>query len=345
MSSSPVVLYNATVCESRGDERRAPLLGATLPLLLARGADQLIVPAPSFRTEKERAEAVRSLPEARRHMVRVVDEDGQILERVREFLAPIRTHVCHAAGLGMPRVLDFIYQFAIATRYRAAILDDSLQRARTAVLAVDAHWYAGEAKCRLAEVVRLVAAYSPVVAPQSQLMAELTEPTPSLDVWKILDDASYSSVTVRFGRLGFLRQPRLAMQRLIRRWREVLTRPTVQEKLKFAQAVGDVSPASSVANPFLSAIAAIPRRAAPFVPPFVPLLPATTHAINRTALPTAAWETPLFRETHLHGDRWSTSLRSTRLLAPFNEQPDLDVELGYRSESAAAIRRLQNQFV
>lgn len=87
----PIVVrhMNALVHKDGADVEKS-VLPQLAVLLVARGANRVVVPVPTP-GERELVEAAAlALPPERRRLVRLVDQDGDLLNRVRTYLWPLR---------------------------------------------------------------------------------------------------------------------------------------------------------------------------------------------------------------------------------------------------------------
>src|SRR5437870_4450186 len=87
----PVILQHLDACGVKDGRRVTTSIVPVLAVLLvARGSDRLVIPAPHAR-DRERAESgIARLPRERRGLVSLCDTDGKISARVHDYLEPLR---------------------------------------------------------------------------------------------------------------------------------------------------------------------------------------------------------------------------------------------------------------
>src|SRR6476646_3808116 len=110
----PVILEHEDACGVVGATKvKTPTIAATALILAARGADQILVPCPSKYELERTAEGLDLLPRERRSCVKVIDNDGDVLRRVREYLQPLAASVSEWPEDAFVGFLeDFLYQVA-----------------------------------------------------------------------------------------------------------------------------------------------------------------------------------------------------------------------------------------
>jgi hypothetical protein len=246
---------------------------------VARGADQLVVPAPSDRERDHVQAGIAGLPLSRRKLVRVVDEDGDVLARVREYVTPIRRQASKWPETAFVQFAEsFLYHIALGSKYGAGIADDSVEVVRSFVPIIDPGVFSGEARFRVAELVALICCYEPVAPDHLAWTAEVSRPERAADIWRIFDSTEYASVASTSGRLGLARHPRVVMRQVRRTLVELLRHPAAQGLLRLGRTTADVAGAPGKATELIgniveSAMDIRPSHAS-HMPPFMPLGPA-----------------------------------------------------------------------
>ncbi len=170
----PVILQHLDACGVKDGHRvSTSIVPALAVLLVARGCDRLIIPAPHA-AERERAEAgIAKLPPERRNLVSLCDTDGTVLARVRDYVHPLQRQAQKwPEDAFVEFAEDFLYEVLVATSQRAGILSDSASVLREFVAIVDPTQFAGEARFRLAEICRMVCSYKPAVIDHGQYVID-----------------------------------------------------------------------------------------------------------------------------------------------------------------------------
>ena len=246
MPSFPVLLEHelARGVDGHGASVRAPVLDAAATVLVCRGADTLVVPAPDPETLAEVSAGIESMPAHRRSLVRMVDTNGSVLQRVRSFLDPL---VAQAMKRPENAFLDFaegfLYQVALAKSHRAGIVSSKINTMREFVPIISTASFRGEARYRLAELIGVIATYEPIETPHA-LLATPVDRALASRIDEILEVAEFKDVVAASGWVGVVRKPRLAVARLRRRFRALLSKPQFSTTLGLASAVGDIADAS-----------------------------------------------------------------------------------------------------
>ena len=91
MLSVPVLLEHELACgvDAHGASVRASVLDAATAVLVCRGADTLVVPAPDPETLAEVSAGIETTPAHRRSIVRIVDTNGSVLQAGAVIFGPI----------------------------------------------------------------------------------------------------------------------------------------------------------------------------------------------------------------------------------------------------------------
>jgi hypothetical protein len=269
----PVVLQHLDACGVRDGRRVSSSIVPVLAVLLvARGADRLIIPTPHA-TDRERAESgIARLPVERRNLVSLCDTDGRILSRVRDYIEPLRRQARKWLEDAFVKFAeDFLYEVIIAIRQRAGILSDSASVVRDFVPILDPTECTGEARFRLAEICRMVCGYEPAVVDHGQYVIDARRDT-GASAWEILKMAEFRAVVAASGRIGYLKHPLLGLRRVRDRLRDLIRKPSVKPLIKLASTAADVAGAGGLggaAGEVLGLAANVPGQQ--FHPPFISL--------------------------------------------------------------------------
>ena len=274
MPSSPVLLEHELACgvDGHGASVRASVLDAATTVLVCRGADTLIVPAPDPQTLAEVSAGIETMPAHRRSIVHIVDRKGSQLQQVRSFLDPLVAQAMKWPENAFVNFAeDFLYQVALAQSHRAGIVSSTINVMREFVPIINTASFRGEARHRLAELIGVIATYEPIAMPHA-LLATPVERALASRIDEILEAAEFKDVVAESGWVGGAKRPRLAVARLWRHFRALLSKPRVSTTLGFASAAGDIGGASVVGTA-ISKISALvsPGEKREFAPPFVPL--------------------------------------------------------------------------
>lgn len=283
----PVILEHEDACGVVGATHvKTPTIAATALILAARGADQILVPCPSEYELERTAEGLDLLPRERRSCVKFIDNDGDILRRVREYLQPLAASVSGWPENAFVDFLeDFLYQVALGAKHRAGILADSVEVLRGFVPIIRREHFKGEARFRLAELVALICNYEPHQLDHGSFRLE----TPAQDgfspsAWELLDNAEFRAVVSVSGRLGYLKHPLVGLKRLRRVIQKFFSREDAKTILSLAKTTAECAGAGSTATAAEHIFEALIKlEGSAFRPPFVGLGPAQL-GIYRVAL-------------------------------------------------------------
>ena len=274
MLSFPVLLEHELACgvDGHGASVRASVLDAATVVLVCRGADTLIVPAPDPETLAEVSAGIETMPAQRRSIVRIVDTNGSVLQQVRSFLDPLVAQAMKWPENAFVNFAEgFLYQVALAQSHRAGIVSSKINIMREFVPIISTASFRGEARYRLAELIGVIATYEPIEIPHA-LLATPVDRALASRIDEILEVAEFKHVVAASGWVGVARKPRLAVARLWRHCRALLSKPQVSTTLGFASAVGDIGGASVVGTAISKMNDLVSRgEKREFAPPFVPL--------------------------------------------------------------------------
>jgi hypothetical protein len=278
----------------RGRQIEVPTLPTTGALLVARGADQLIVPAPSAQ-ERDHVEAgIAALPAERRHLVRVVDEDGAVLRRVRGYLEPLGRQATKWPETAFVDFAEsFLYQLALASTNRAGIADDSVSVVRGFVPIIDPGAFSGEARFRLAELVAVLCSYEPAAPEHVAWTLEVAREGAARSIWEIFDSSEFHAVVAASGKLGLVRHPKVLLQRIRSLLEALVDHPRAKPLMRLGSTAADLAGAPPGAAEALSVVIEATAVEAPagtdYWPPFIGLGPAQL-GVYRAALRAASPE-------------------------------------------------------
>lgn len=253
----------------------APTLAVAGALLVARGADQLIVPAPTEEDREWIEEGLIGIPRSRLNLVKVVDRHGDTLQQVRAYLGPLERQATKWPEDAFVSLSErFLYQLALATRYRAGIADDSVADIRGLVPMIDPGVFSGEARYRLSELFALLCSYEPAAPELLGWSSEVARVGASPDVWRILDLAEFRSVVAASGRIGLLLRPKVALRRMRRLLGDLVSHPRAKSLLRLGSTAVDVAGAPRAAEALGKFLEKATDAASPteeYWPPFLPL--------------------------------------------------------------------------
>jgi hypothetical protein len=269
----------------QGKPVKASVLSSAAVLMTSRGADRILVPAPSSYEEERIAEGVASLPRERRDIVKLVDKDGEIIGRIRNYLDPLRAQARkwpEDAFVGFTE--SFLYHLALGAKHKAGILDNSVQTVLGFVPILDFREFRGEAKFRLAEICSLICTYEPAVVEHGNCRVDLScQTATSTDVWELLNLAEFRTLLATSGKLGYLKHPTVGLRRLGTAIRTFVTHPKAKPFLGLASTAANIS-GVSVAEKIGRMVEQVGGFfGEPFRPPFMSLGPAEM-GIYRVAL-------------------------------------------------------------
>lgn len=284
MPSSVILEYQEAEGAKGTTTVHAPILGAVSLLLVAKGADEICVPAPTAEHEDMVQRAIADLPRERRHLIRVVDAKGETLRRVREYLAPLRSQATKWPEDAFVWFAEtFLYQAAIAHATHSSVVEGELETLRGFIPILDTRVFQGEAAYRLADIVSIVASYEPTVAGEGVLNPHADIARVGRTVDEILHSAEFHAFSSVAGGLGLALRPSVAIEEMIRRLKALLNRPSAQQALTLGRTAADLAGAGVSAEATSRLLGSLEINAGPFRPPFIGL-GATSLGLYRVAL-------------------------------------------------------------
>lgn len=292
--SFPMLIENT---EATGELYGKPLIVSTLAttslLLTSRGVDKILVATP---TESDRLIAERgllALPPERRANVALVDKDGRTLDRVLRYLDPL--HACvrkwpEDAFVGF--LVAFVYQVALAAKFKAAVGTDAVSVVRGFIPIVDPSVFRGEAGFRFAELAAMICSYEPALISHGALRTEVdTGSGLSSRLWKLIETAEFREVVEESGKLGWVEHPLIAARHLKNTLASYFQSKEANALLKSIGTVADLGAKAhlsfEVARTSADVLANFAESKEGYRPPFFPLGPAE-EGIHRMALATVS---------------------------------------------------------
>jgi len=288
--SFPILIENTeAIGELHGKSIRVSTLAATSLLLASRGVDKIVLPTPSNIDRLIAERGLLALPSERRSTVRLVDQNGEILHRVRHYLAPLVGCVQKWPETAFVGFLgDFVYQVALGAIFKAAIGTNAVSVVRDFIPIVDSSVFQGEARFRFAELAALVCSYEPAALSHGALRTEIdTGSGLSSRLWHLIETAEFREIIEESGKLGWAEHPIITIRHL----RNVLsTYLQTKEAATLFKSVSTIAGVGAKAHPSLEVAKASADVLANFTesregyrPPFLPLGP-SIEGIHRMAL-------------------------------------------------------------
>ena len=240
-----VLRHEEALAHNEGREATASVLPQVAVLLVARGADRVIVPSPDAEELEKVMTGVDSLPNERRDLVRVVDTRGELLTRVIDYLSPVSRQAAKWPEDAFAKFsVEFLYELVLGLKYGGSVLSNSVSIVRGFVPIIDPTQFSGEARFRLAELGRLICSYEPALIEQG--FYESDAPSASTtNALRIMETAEFNSLVSEAGQIGYLKNPLPALRELRRRFVELIKSPLAKETLTLASTAADASVAGT----------------------------------------------------------------------------------------------------
>ncbi|HEY5056120.1 MAG TPA: hypothetical protein VII58_08160 [Acidobacteriaceae bacterium] len=231
------------------------------------------------------------LPRERQGLVSLVDRDGGVFEQIIEYLRPLGLQAKKWPENTFVRCLvDFLYEIALASKYKSPIASSSVHTVRGFVPIIDPREFSGEARFRLAECISLICDYDADVIEHGNLQVDIPRSASNApDVWKFLDFAEFREVEAASGALGYLEVPSLGLRRLRYAISDLVRRPEAKPILSTAAIVTNLAGVKQAENLGKMAESVGLLSVAHFRPPFIPLGPLEL-ALYRSSLAEASRE-------------------------------------------------------
>ncbi|MFI5117678.1 MAG: hypothetical protein ACHP8B_13385 [Terriglobales bacterium] len=222
---------------------KVSVLAGAAAIFVCRGAERIYVPVPDTETRDRATEGIAKLPSERQGLVSLIDSDGDVLARVIEYLRPLGLQARkwpEDAFAGF--LVDFLYEVALASKYKTPIASSSIQVVREFVPIIDPREFRGEARFRLAECISLICDYDVDLIEHGNLRVDTPSCAPrSPDIWRFLDFAEFRELVAATGALGFLEIPFVGLRRLRYAISEFLQRADTKPILSTAGIVADLA--------------------------------------------------------------------------------------------------------
>lgn len=284
-----VLRHEMVVGQIQGREVTASILPQVAILLVARGADRVIVPSPGAEELDQVMSGIDDLPTERRDLTRVVDTSGELLARVVDYVSPIGRQATKWPEDAFARLaVEFLYQLILGLKYGSTVLSDSVSVVREFVPIIDPTQFSGEARFRLAELCRLICSYEPALVDQGSY--RLDEPSgATMNALRMMETAEFNGLAAEAGQIGYLRNPLPALRELRRRFLDLIKSPLGKTSLALASTAADTS-VTRIGKATKEMFDFVSKDGADFNPVFVSL--GTVHlplyrAVLREALPGA----------------------------------------------------------
>ena len=248
--ASPILIeYSEAIGQVGTQKVRAPVVEALSLIMIARGADRIILPAPGSREQDRIAAAIADLPASRRRAAKLVDEDGSLLRRIRWYLEPLRHQAAkwpEDAFVGFAE--SFLYQAALAHAEKASVLTDAVNVVREFLPIIDPNSFRDEALFRLADIFSLVTSYEPAMADEGAAATHYEAATIGTTVDDVIHSAEFNALASTAGGLGLATRPRVALKEFGRRLRALIARKEAKQMLALARTAADLSGAGQAAE-------------------------------------------------------------------------------------------------
>jgi hypothetical protein len=288
--SFPIVLEQSdAIGQTEGQTVRASTITAAALILVSRGVDRILVPVPGSYESERAEEGIDSLPSERRDIVKLIDKDGEVLRRVRDYLEPLSTHAVKWPETAFVSFLEsFVYHVALGARHRSAVASTAVQVVRGFIPIIDPSSFRGEARFRLAEIASLICSYEPHAIDHGSLRAEVSAGREMAStLWNLIETAEFRSMVAATGKLGYLDHPIITLRRVRNIVRDFLQMKDAKTLLKVIGTVADIG--SKTGGPVAaiktstSVLANLADLGEPFRPPFLDLGP-SVQGIYRASL-------------------------------------------------------------
>jgi hypothetical protein len=267
----PIVLaHRDAVGIEKGCERFASLIPQLAVLLVARGANRIVIPAPNAKEQERVDSGLDGLPAERSSLVQVVDQKGDLCRQVRDYLEPLaRQAKKWPEDAFVVFASTFLYEVSLGLTHRAGVLSSSASVMRDYIPIVDPSQFTGEARFRLAELFRMICAYEPAAVDQGLFQVDLPHANTS-NALSIMGDATFKELVAASGRIGYLKHPILGFKQLKKRFVSLIARPVAKGTITIAATAVDAAGGAGMGAAAVKAIGfANPDSNEPFNPPFI----------------------------------------------------------------------------
>lgn len=215
------------------------------------------------------------LPLERRGLVSLVDREGEVFARVVDYLRPLGLQAKKwPEDAFVQFAAEFLYEVALASKYKSPIASGSIQCVREFVPIIDPRAFTGEARFRLAECISLICDYDTDVIAHGNLQIDAPGSlSKSPDIWKLLDFAEFREIEAATGALGYLKSPAAGLKRLRYAISKFVERPDAKALLSTAAVVANLAGVKRAEKVGKLAESLSILNMQHFRPPFIPLGP------------------------------------------------------------------------
>jgi hypothetical protein len=215
------------------------------------------------------------LPLERQGLVSLVDREGEVFAQVVDYLRPLGLQAKKwPEDAFVQFTAEFLYEVALASKYKSPIASSSIQCVREFVPLIDPRAFRGEARFRLAECISLICDYDADVIEHGNLQVDaphsVSKPP---DIWKFLDFAEFREIEAATGALGYLEFPSAGLKRLRYAISNFVERPDAKALFSTAAVVANLAGVKQAEKVGKLAESLGILSMEHFRPPFIPLGP------------------------------------------------------------------------
>ena len=222
-----------------------PILFATALVLATQNSNRIII--PEFEHKDEIRSTAETLPTSLRPRVKLVDSNSTILKRVSRFVEPMRNSIegeeeASPESVFVRSSVSFLYQLSLGTKYGAGATTSWIDEMTHNLHRINFEKFKGaEGRYRLAQLTQLVLAYRPTITPHTGAKGNVADPGIRGIIEEMLDTAEYGEVVDRSGRLGLIRNPRIALRQLRHSLFRLVSRPSLRPIAKSVDSVSSLA--------------------------------------------------------------------------------------------------------
>lgn len=243
MTDYPIIIENSMSCGIVDGKRvSSSILNAASSALICRGANRIIIPTPGENEYKRTIDIINDIPKERKPYFQIIDKNGQLLKRVRNYLSPLTEQAVKWPETAYISFLEgFLYHLSIATKYKAGIAHNDIRTLRGFIPIIDPESFKDEARYRLAETINLVCCYEPYNPLHGLLKTEISHSNISDRLWNIIDTTEFNSIVSESGKLGYVKNPRIGLRKIKNLFISLFKRPEVTPLLGLAHTSAELS--------------------------------------------------------------------------------------------------------
>jgi hypothetical protein len=231
---------------------KIPVLYASSLLLTNMGASSILIPTPQTEDHCDKIKSsIKDLPRSLRFRIRTIDENGQILKKVKIFHEPLieqaalnnekNKDTMSNEQLFISASIDTLYQFMLACKYRAVSAATPISEVQYYIQYMNKNIFSDEALYRLSMLTYLFTRYDPIIVEKIGTISDVAEPGIDKVLLDMIETSEFADVVAASGYFGYIRHPLIGIKRLRKAIKNLLLNESYSSIVKSAEVIQDVT--------------------------------------------------------------------------------------------------------